>query len=218
MVHIMMKSSLQPSIPDFFDESALPPLVPYDYPANLGDWNGLVLVGEAPGAEEARLGRPFVGRSGQLLDQALADAGIERKKCIVMNCFRVRPPNNKVGHFFLSRRAATLAGQSLALDLGSFAGGFCRADFAGELGALGKALNDLRHRRPQMKVVSLGRTALWALSGFDKLSDHLGKSLPCRLVENQSVIATYHPSFILRGNWGLKPIWIEHLQQSLSET
>ena len=41
---------------------------------------GVLLVGEAPGAEEVRLGRPFVGRSGQLLDKILDKAEIASEK------------------------------------------------------------------------------------------------------------------------------------------
>lgn len=55
----------------------------------------LVLVGEAPGAEEDRSGRPFVGRAGQLLDEVLAGAGLDRAAVAVVNVLQCRPPGNR---------------------------------------------------------------------------------------------------------------------------
>lgn len=56
----------------------------------------LMVIGEAPGAEEDRLGKPFVGKSGQLLDRILTAAGIdpERDVFVTNSVFR-RPPNNR---------------------------------------------------------------------------------------------------------------------------
>ena len=55
----------------------------------------IMIVGEAPGAEEDRLGRPFVGRSGQLLDRMLAAIGLDRTKVQVTNVIYWRPPGNR---------------------------------------------------------------------------------------------------------------------------
>jgi DNA polymerase len=49
---------------------------------------GVMLVGEQPGDEEDRTGRPFVGPAGRLLDRALADAGIPRERCWVTNAVK----------------------------------------------------------------------------------------------------------------------------------
>ncbi len=54
-----------------------------------------VLVGEAPGATEDETGRPFVGRSGALLDQLLAEAGLDRAEAAVLNVVKCRPPGNR---------------------------------------------------------------------------------------------------------------------------
>ena len=53
------------------------------------------LVGEAPGAQEDESGRPFVGRSGALLDQLLAEAGLDRAQAAVLNVVKCRPPGNR---------------------------------------------------------------------------------------------------------------------------
>jgi uracil-DNA glycosylase family 4 len=54
-----------------------------------------VLVGEAPGATEDETGRPFVGRSGALLDQLLGEAGLDRGEAAVLNVVKCRPPGNR---------------------------------------------------------------------------------------------------------------------------
>lgn len=56
----------------------------------------IFLVGEAPGAEEDRVGRPFIGKSGQLLDKILKACGFTREQHIfISNIVRCRPPNNR---------------------------------------------------------------------------------------------------------------------------
>jgi uracil-DNA glycosylase family 4 len=55
----------------------------------------VLLVGEGPGEEEDRTGRPFVGRAGQYLDTWLPPIGLERGKCFVANCVKCRPPQNR---------------------------------------------------------------------------------------------------------------------------
>jgi DNA polymerase len=55
----------------------------------------LLFVGEAPGETEDREGRPFVGRSGDVFDDALRDAGLARADVRVTNCARCRPPDNR---------------------------------------------------------------------------------------------------------------------------
>ena len=55
----------------------------------------IMLVGEAPGGDEDRIGRPFVGRAGQLLDRMLASIGLDRSKVYIANCVPWRPPGNR---------------------------------------------------------------------------------------------------------------------------
>ncbi len=56
----------------------------------------LMFVGEGPGAEEDRLGLPFVGRSGQLLDRLMAEEmGLSRDTCYIANVVKCRPPDNR---------------------------------------------------------------------------------------------------------------------------
>jgi DNA polymerase len=56
----------------------------------------LMFIGEGPGAEEDRQGRPFVGRAGQLLDKQIAAMGLAREQAYIANIAKVRPPGNRV--------------------------------------------------------------------------------------------------------------------------
>jgi len=58
----------------------------------------LMIIGQAPGVKEDKVGRPFVGRAGQFLNQLLKMAGIDRKKVFItspLKCFPTPPPNRK---------------------------------------------------------------------------------------------------------------------------
>jgi uracil-DNA glycosylase family 4 len=55
----------------------------------------VMFIGEAPGAEEDRIGKPFVGRAGQLLDRMLAAIGLDRTSVQISNVIYWRPPGNR---------------------------------------------------------------------------------------------------------------------------
>ena len=57
--------------------------------------SGILFLGEAPGAEEDRLGQPFVGRAGKLLNELLKTAGLNREEVFITNCVKCRPPKNR---------------------------------------------------------------------------------------------------------------------------
>ena len=88
----------------------------------------VVLVGEGPGQEEDRQGRPFVGAAGKLLDRIIAAMGWRRKEVYICNVIKCRPPGNrnpeadeidKCGPF-LKRQLRAIRPQAI-LALGSFA-------------------------------------------------------------------------------------------------
>jgi len=109
----------------------------------------LLIVGEAPGAQEDALGVPFVGRSGQLLDRLLAEAGVARDRVAVANVLKCRPPGNRTprrGEVARCRpwleRQITLLDPAVVLALGSTAAGW----FAGPAARIGDLrTRDLRH-------------------------------------------------------------------------
>lgn len=185
--------------------------VEYDFPSDPRGWNGIALVGEAPGAEEVKRGHPFVGPSGERLKKILEDAGIDRYRCLVANVFRYQPPGNKVYHFFISRRGAKQQSLAIAEEFGPFGKwSYCRSEFAAEIICLRDTLEAMKKRGPKMILIALGRTPFWALTGESELLKKLGKPFPCRLLPGTVVIPTFHPGFILRGNQHREKEWLGH--------
>lgn len=89
----------------------------------------LMVVGEGPGRDEDREGRPFVGRSGQLLDRLLLEEmGLQRGEVYICNTIKCRPPNNRdpepaelaACRPYLDQQLA-LIGPRVVLTLGRFA-------------------------------------------------------------------------------------------------
>ncbi|MGA8665079.1 MAG: uracil-DNA glycosylase [Thermoplasmata archaeon] len=74
----------------------------------------IVFVGEAPGAEEDRLGVPFVGRSGRRLDAALAAIGLPADAIGILNLIKCRPPENRF-HPLAARTCRPFLDRQLAL-------------------------------------------------------------------------------------------------------
>ncbi|MGE3771233.1 MAG: uracil-DNA glycosylase [Bdellovibrionales bacterium] len=184
------------------------PFVPYQLPTL--PWNGLALCGEAPGAEEVRQQRPFCGRSGKLLDEVLADLKIERHALLILNVFGYQPPGNKVGHFFASKRS----GIPLDESYGKYGSAYVQKQHAPELERLRAALKE---HKPKA-VVTLGRTPLWALTGYNgPMGVIRGQWQQCSLVESIPVMPSWHPSFIIRGNWSEKKILAEDIQTALNK-
>ena len=133
----------------------------------------VMLVGEQPGDGEDRAGRPFVGPAGRLLDRALEEAGIDRRRAYVTNV---------VKHFKFRRTGKTrLHQQPNAEEIHA-----CRPWLDAELEAV----------RPRVLVL-LGATAAKALlgSGF-RVSRRRGELLDSPLAPR--VLATVHPSAVLR--------------------
>ncbi|MFG0257083.1 MAG: uracil-DNA glycosylase family protein [Phycisphaerales bacterium JB043] len=80
-----------------------------------GDSNArLMFVGEAPGAEEDKQGRPFVGRSGKLLDSMIGAMGLSRESVYIANVLKTRPPNNRTP----TPEEASLCGAYLRRQIG----------------------------------------------------------------------------------------------------
>lgn len=83
----------------------------------------LILIGEAPGADEDETGRPFVGRAGQHLDKILAAAGFRREEVFIGNILKCRPPDNRTPTLeemkcctpFLRRQLALIKPQLIGL-------------------------------------------------------------------------------------------------------
>lgn len=135
----------------------------------------VVMIGEQPGDQEDRAGRPFVGPSGKLLDRALADAGIERDDVYVTNA---------VKHFKWVRAGKRRLHQKPnAREVAA-----CRVWLDTELELIDPHL-----------VVALGATAAQTLMGRAfRVTRERGRVLEVPWA--RGFLATVHPSSILRGN------------------
>jgi uracil-DNA glycosylase len=131
----------------------------------------VMIIGEAPGADEDRLGRPFVGRAGQLLDRMLAAIGLDRESVLITNVVYWRPPGNRTPTTaeiasclaFVLRHVALVRPRILVL---------CGATAAGALLPGGQGITRLRGR--------------W----FDLEIPGLAEPVP--------TLPMFHPSFLLR--------------------
>jgi uracil-DNA glycosylase family protein len=134
----------------------------------------VVFVGEQPGDLEDRLGHPFVGPAGRLLDAALVEAGIDRSGVYV---------TNSVKHF---KFVPIERGRRLH-----------KKPNAAEIRACNPWLQEeIRLVRPRV-IVALGATAAQALLGKQfRVTRDRGKPIPSELAE--AIVATVHPSAILR--------------------
>jgi DNA polymerase len=98
----------------------------------------LMFIGEAPGANEDRMGLPFVGQAGKLLDRLLGDIGMDRKDVFIANTLKCRPPNNRdpdpheieACNDYL-RRQVDLIEPVVICTLGNFSTKLLRADSTG---------------------------------------------------------------------------------------
>jgi DNA polymerase len=98
----------------------------------------LMFVGEAPGANEDRMGLPFVGAAGKLLDQLLGEIGFTRDDVFVVNTLKCRPPDNRDPHpdeieacrGYLDRQIELIE-PTVICTLGNFATKLLRADTTG---------------------------------------------------------------------------------------
>jgi uracil-DNA glycosylase len=98
----------------------------------------LAFVGEAPGANEDRMGLPFVGAAGKLLDQLLEEIGLSREDVFVMNVLKCRPPDNRDPHPNEIEACSDYLHQQIELiepavicTLGNFATKLLRSDTTG---------------------------------------------------------------------------------------
>ena len=136
----------------------------------------LAIIGEAPGADEDKEGKPFVGASGRLLNLLLPSAGIVREQCLVGNVCQYRPPNNQLSAWPWDSPPIQSSIERLRYDIEQY--------------------------KPNC-VLLLGANALYAATGDKRsISDWRGSMFvsenPNGPFLGKKCIATYHPANILR--------------------
>src|ERR1041384_6051781 len=176
--HMSQVADVEPKTLDALNAmiAASKPLVPGATRAVLGEGPvgaPIAFVGEQPGDSEDREGRPFVGPAGQLLDRALSEAGIDRKKVYVTNA---------VKHFkWEPRGKRRLHKKPNAREIAA-----CRPWLEAELWLV----------RPDL-VIAMGSTAAQTIFGPSfRVTRERGRVLSSKLAPK--VVATVHPSSLLR--------------------
>lgn len=152
----------------------------------------IVFIGEAPGADEDRIGKPFVGRSGQLLDKMLASAGLERSSCYITNILPWRPPGNRTPTD--GEIAVCLPFLKRQIDL-------IKPDFIFIMGAsAANALLDIQDSISRLR-------GHWL-----EYQDSSGRKIP--------VLASFHPAYLLRNPGQKAKSWVDflRLKQKMAET
>jgi uracil-DNA glycosylase family 4 len=144
----------------------------------------VLFIGEGPGAEEDRTGRPFVGAAGKYLDTWLPPIGLARGQCFIANCVKCRPPQNREPHpdeigaclpYLLKQ--ITILKPRVICCLGRIAAQTVLRTTA-SLGELRGRIHELPRELQQLS----------------------GAEIP--------VVVTYHPSAVLRDKASLrKPVW-----------
>lgn len=159
------------------------------YP-NAANWNGIMFVGEAPGADEEYLGQPFVGKAGNKLTSLLRDAKVKRDLCLITNVFHIRPPANRVAFFFTREEKFAYK------DKPRYNGMWLQENYVAEIKRLER---EIAKWKPRV-IVALGAVALWALCHESKITQHVGQTFTfkCQLDKSVPVVVCYHPSYLLR--------------------
>ena len=141
----------------------------------------IVFVGEAPGAEEDQMGRPFIGSAGQLLNRCLNQVGIIRSNCLVGNIFTQRPPRNNINYYFQDKtnKKPTWEAEEHIKKCTIW-------------------LEKLKQEGKVKLIVALGATSMYILTGRKRINKWRGSVLPCTLVEDLQVYPTFHPSYVNR--------------------
>jgi uracil-DNA glycosylase family protein len=133
----------------------------------------LMMVGEQPGDKEDLEGKPFVGPAGRLLDRAIEESGLDRRKIFVTNA---------VKHFKFEQRGKRR---------------LHKKPNAGEIDACRWWLDQERRIVKPELIVALGATALRSLTGKPMATVKLrGRVVP--LADGTPLVATIHPSYLLR--------------------
>ena len=160
----------------------------------------LMICGEAPGAEEERLGTPFVGASGHELDRLLHEAGIMRHECYVTNVSKFRPLDNYIGHFFAKAK------KDIGPQHTQMRGKWVTKEISEGYAEL---LQEIEMVKPNL-IIPVGNVALWALTGEWGVAKWRGSQLKLGDIR---VLPTIHPAAILR-EWSYRPAVLSDLKRA----
>lgn len=165
----------------------------------------IVILGEAWGSEEARLGIPFVGASGRELDRMLEEAEIDKTNCYLTNVFNLQPqPTNDIKNLGTDRRSSTVPLPEMQRGV------YLQDQYYSEVQ---RAWKEIEEVSPNL-VIALGNTALWALTGNYGIRALRGTISESTIgVRGIKVLPTYHPAAVLR-DWSIRPVVVADLMKA----
>ena len=157
----------------------------------------IAIIGEAWGAEEARLGLPFVGASGRELDRMLEEAEIDKRDCYLTNVFNLQPqPTNHVKNLGGPRGSSSVPMPEMQRGV------YLQDRYFSEVQRLWKELVELA---PNL-ALCVGNTPLWALTGSYGIRSLRGTiSAATYGPVGLKVLPTYHPAAVLR-DWSIRSV------------
>lgn len=168
----------------------------------------IMIVGDAPHADDVSRGRPFMGNHGELLNRMLAEAGIARSACFVTNVARERAPGNNIDLWMpLTKKGQT---ELLASGTGCDVNGRIVHRHIKEGYEQLQAEIDLV--QPTL-IIALGNAALWAVCGLVSVSKWRGSTLPVPNRAGMICVPTLHPANVLR-QWSSRPIVVQDLRRA----
>ena len=148
----------------------------------------LMIVGEAPGADEELHGEPFIGAAGRELNSWLRAGGIRRDDVFITNVCKQRPPDNVIGEWL---RSAKKTKKLLPEGWAERSGMWCAPPIVEGLAELQQEIADVQPRC----IVALGNTPLWALTGQTGITEWRGSQLEHA---GAALIPMLHPAAVLR--------------------
>lgn len=157
----------------------------------------ICIIGEAPGAEDDRLLKPFVGPAGSVLESCMHSAGIIRSDCYITNTIKVRPKGNDILPYFNSKSGTFTEAGRYWVD------------------TLARELETVKANI----IVPLGACALAAVTGRHKIKKYRGyvlEALP--MFGKRKVIPAYHPAATLRGQYILRYYIVADLDKAKKES
>lgn len=174
----------------------------------------VMIVGEAPGAEEVQKLQPFIGSSGAELNKMLGEAGISRSECFVTNVSKYQPYANDIDQFFAGAKDRVTSAHSMV-----------RHKMVTE--EIARGVEELKAEINLVKpniIIPVGNTSLWALTGICKrpydlaapngISDWRGSMLVEDLSgRSTQCIPTYHPAAVLR-QWSWRAAAVHDLRRA----
>lgn len=174
----------------------------------------ILILGEAPGFDELREGKPFAGSAGRELSAQLQEAGIDQARCRLTNVFREQPRGNNLREFLSFTKSG--AGPDWVAHKGAYVHPQRVVDLRSLEVEIGSCDPNI--------IIACGPTALWALAGVSKkgkappLSEARGMLGETEIGgKKRKYIACFPPSHILR-SWSDRFVTIHDLRRAARES